>query len=918
MRSQTFPLCALLFLAIGADSRLEAQAQPQAGSALGFATLLTFTNTIPAPIGYSPDGLILGRDGDLYGTLQQGGKYGDGAIFHAQTNGTLVWTLSLTNGQGAAPAQLFQGQDGNLYGVGSGTIFSVGTNGVFNWALAPTNGASVRWLTLGSDGNLYGACPGGGTSNYGAVVSVATNGTYNWMFSFSKTNGATPAGPIIQGADGNLYGTTTNGGGSSANGTVFSLATNGGFNWQFVFGSTNMGPFGALLQGADGRLYGITAVTPFGDAGTMFSLSTNGTFIWSYSFPNNSNPNGTLFQGEDGNLYAGGYKIFSLTTNGLFRWGSSANYPAYVMLQRADGTVYAVTGGSVGSAVVSLTSKGQTNGVSTIANTAPGNLIQDAGGNIYGTAGWTSSGGEVFELVAAPWILEAPSDVMDLTKSPASFSVSAIGAPALSYQWQKNGVKLTDVGSFSGAQSNTLVISPVSASDVGSYSVVVSNYFGAASNFYTFASSGAMAGYLSLTNSFPTLLSNATLALPNSSLFSSTLGYPSFLAAGRDGFLYGSTVFSGQYFKCATNGVLQWNENTGNFGDSLSDIIQGLDGNIYATDDYGLLVMSTNGMTISSSLGYPGIAFSSIVQGPDLRLYWTQVFGGTNSFGYVNCTSTNGSSYWSFGFDFTNGEDSSGLLLAEDGNLYGTTQFGGAYSNGTVFSMDTNGNLLWSFSFQTNGGRPASLIQGRDSNLYGISEGLSNNGCVFSISTTAELNWILPFTESVGFYPYPSLLQATDGNLYGTTRDGGASGVGTVYRLTTSGVLTIIYMFSGGSDGGFPQAGLVQVADGSLYGTTPFGGPNNAGVLYRLNLGLPPIPVAPLLQNITLAGTNFSFTWSVQTNTTYQVQYTDDLSLGTWADLGAPFSSTAKTVTVSDVITNSQRFYRAVVLLPTP
>lgn len=142
MKLSSWFYSALLLFAFGSRSSVEAQAQPQAGSALGFATLLSFTNNSPSP-NESPAGIVLGLNRDLYGTLPQGGKYNEGAIFHAQTNGFLIWTLSLTNGQGAAPAQLFLGQDGNLYGVGSGTIFSVSTNGLFNWALPPANTAPM-------------------------------------------------------------------------------------------------------------------------------------------------------------------------------------------------------------------------------------------------------------------------------------------------------------------------------------------------------------------------------------------------------------------------------------------------------------------------------------------------------------------------------------------------------------------------------------------------------------------------------------------------------------------------------------------------------------------------------------------------------------------------------------------------------
>jgi len=86
-----------------------------------------------------------------------------------------------------------------------------------------------------------------------------------------------------------------------------------------------------------------------------------------------------------------------------------------------------------------------------------------------------------------------------------------------------------------------------------------------------------------------------------------------------------------------------------------------------------------------------------------------------------------------------------------------------------------------------------------------------------------------------GEAPYAGLIQAADGNFYGTTRGGGAFGHGTIFRLDTAGTLTTLHHFAGGSEGADPYAGVIQAADGTFYGTTLFGGANDSGTIYRLD-----------------------------------------------------------------------------------
>ena len=212
-------------------------------------------------------------------------------------------------------------------------------------------------------------------------------------------------------------------------------------------------------------------------------------------------------------------------------------------------------------------------------------------------------------------------------------------------------------------------------------------------------------------------------------------------------------------------------------------------------------------------------------------------------------------------FDGANGANPwyGNLVQGIDGNFYGTTYQGGTGTGcfggtgdgcGTVFSITQSGNLriLHSFCSKENcadGYFPASgLVQTTDGNLYGTTEGGGASysyGTVFKITTDGTLTTLYNFCSQAncadGSNPYGSLVQATNGNFYGTTVTGGANRGGTVFEITPSGKMTILYSFcskSACADGSSPYAGLIQAADGNLYGTTYDGGSRDAGVVFKM------------------------------------------------------------------------------------
>jgi uncharacterized repeat protein (TIGR03803 family) len=208
-----------------------------------------------------------------------------------------------------------------------------------------------------------------------------------------------------------------------------------------------------------------------------------------------------------------------------------------------------------------------------------------------------------------------------------------------------------------------------------------------------------------------------------------------------------------------------------------------------------------------------------------------------------------------------------GLVLATNGDLYGTTTYGGANNGGTVFKMTPSGTLttLYNFCSQKNDADVCldgeysigALIQSKKGTLYGVTPagGANSAGTVYKITETGTLTTVYNFcsvsqtTPPIncvdGAGPQGALVEAADGNFYGTTANGGEStlcsqGCGTVFKLTSGGALTTIYNFcleANCPDGYSPEAALTQGTNGNLYGTTPIGGANGDGTVFEITSG---------------------------------------------------------------------------------
>ena len=228
-------------------------------------------------------------------------------------------------------------------------------------------------------------------------------------------------------------------------------------------------------------------------------------------------------------------------------------------------------------------------------------------------------------------------------------------------------------------------------------------------------------------------------------------------------------------------------------------------------------------------------------QGRDGNLYSTATDGGLNTVGAVFRLTPSGTmTPWSFD---SNGSDGfypySGLTLGTDGNFYGTTYAGGSASAGTVYKFTANGKITTLHSIS---GCPegdyiyAPPIEGLDGNFYGTA---SDGGCevfgtVYKITPAGKLTVIYTF-PGTSKLAYPmALTLGNDGNFYGTALGGGANRFGGVFKITPGGKLTVLYSFKGTPDGETPKGMIIQASDGNFYGTTEAGGADGFGSIYKM------------------------------------------------------------------------------------
>jgi uncharacterized repeat protein (TIGR03803 family) len=346
-------------------------------------------------------------------------------------------------------------------------------------------------------------------------------------------------------------------------------------------------------------------------------------------------------------------------------------------------------------------------------------------------------------------------------------------------------------------------------------------------------------------------------------------------------------------------------------------LVLGTDGNFYGTtleegsngDGTVFKITPAGTLTTLYSFSGPDGYFPTVLvqSATDGNFYGITIWGGPSA----NCTdrpgcgtvfklTPEGALTTLHSFDGNDGAYPNALVQGTDGNFYGTTFYGGANSLpactdneseaacGTVFKITPGGTLTTLHSFDLkDGALPTTLIQASDGDFYGTTAFGGHVACpqdqygcgtIFKITAGGTLTTLHRFTGADGFNG-SGLLQAMDGNFYGTTAKGGANtsgcfdGCGTIFKVTPTGTLSTLYSFCAQTncpDGSGPQ-GLLQGTNGIFYGTTPFGGAGALGAVYSLSTGLSAfvdtVPAAGQVgAGIIILGNNLTGTTSVTFN----------------------------------------------------
>lgn len=433
--------------------------------------------------GASPNGsgpLVIGTDGNLYGSTFFGGAGNTGTIFKITPGGNLTTLDSFCTGSGClggyAPSPLIQGADGNFYGTTSYTMFKVTPQGVGTTldTIAGSSGyAMYAGLVQATNGTFYGVASAGGNGTTpscdqsggagdGTVFSLTPGGEEATLYSFlNSIDGSTPNAALIQATDSNLYGTTACGGANGA-GTIFSITPAGAFTpYHSLAAPAGLGAAvqGGLLQAPDGSFYGTTPADGTNNKGTVFNFSLGfGPFV--QTIPTSAGV-GTVIQILGNNL-SGSTTVSFNGTAANFTVLSASDIQATVPAGATTGTVTVTTASGTLSSnhVFQVTTQTATPVISPVGGVYPSAqtvTISDAtpGATIYYTA--DGSAPATTSTVYSGPISVTTSETIQAIAVASGYTTSAVASAAYTI----NSVAATPTfsppaGTYTSAQTVTI------------------------------------------------------------------------------------------------------------------------------------------------------------------------------------------------------------------------------------------------------------------------------------------------------------------------------------------------------------------------------------------------------------------------------------------------------------------------------
>lgn len=354
------------------------------------------------------------------------------------------------------------------------------------------------------------------------------------------------------------------------------------------------------------------------------------------------------------------------------------------------------------------------------------------------------------------------------------------------------------------------------------------------------------------------------------------IGLAGIMTQGRDGNLYGTigddnSNAAGSAFKMTTAGAFtriyafcalpKCADGSGPWG----GLSLGKDGNFYGTTEGGGSVTAGTAFKLTPTGALTTVwdfdnaadgaaPWYPLIQGLDGSFYGVSYTVYAGDYGaFFKLTPTTKPPYTEsvpVDFNFTNGSESNLPVQGTDGNFYGTALGGGTSNLGVIYRTTPAGKItvLHNFiGYPNDGTNPiGALVQGNDGNFYGVTYvgGAHNLGSVFKITASGTYTLLHSFAgyPSDGTHPRSGLIVGSDGNLYGTTLQGGAKNDGAIYKITPAGVVTVLYNFcsaTGCTDGFSPAQPLVQHTNGKFYGNTS-GNSLGGSYFYSFGTGLPP------------------------------------------------------------------------------